>query len=151
DTLGTTYQFSDTGTATSIEDRNGNLVQIQELGNGAFTETDTTGRTVLSSSGFGSSGNTLTVSGIANPYRLTWQPINYDFTTDWVLIQGSLFAGCDSASHPTGTWNVIRSITLPNNKQYAFDYHPQYGLISQITYPSGGWVKYTWTVNAQSA
>jgi len=62
----------------SMEDRNGNQVAVNDLdrgGNGvlgSFTVTDPLGRTLLSSSGFGVSGNTLAVSGLSTPYSVTW-------------------------------------------------------------------------------
>jgi hypothetical protein len=67
DADGTVYSFGVSGgLANLIEDRNGNQITINRSGTtGAFTETDTAGRTVLSSSGFGATGNTLTVSGLA--------------------------------------------------------------------------------------
>jgi hypothetical protein len=60
------------GLPSTIEDRNGNIISIADHGTGAFTATDTLGRTMLSSSGFGASGNTLTASGLGGPYTLTW-------------------------------------------------------------------------------
>jgi len=39
---------------------------------------------------------------------------------------------------------------LPNGKQYQFAYEPVYGLLKQITYPTGATIKYTWQFNAQS-
>jgi hypothetical protein len=45
---------------------------VADNGNGSLAVTDTLGRTMLSTSGFGSSGNTVTVSGLSSPYSLTW-------------------------------------------------------------------------------
>jgi hypothetical protein len=64
---GTVYTFSNTdyvgaGEVTSVganvEDRNGNLIAA----------TDTLGRTPVTWSGFGATGNTVTVSGLSAPY-----------------------------------------------------------------------------------
>ncbi len=157
---GTTYSFSPsisafTGSALAsrIEDRNGNFVQIQDNGGGAFTETDSAGRTVLSSSGFDTSGNTLTVSGLGAPYSLNWESASYDLATDWTLFLDNAPPGnlCYAALQLPGSLAVVQSITIPNGEQYTFQYDPTYGLLSQITYPSGAWVKYTWGVNAQAA
>ena len=38
----------------------------------------------------------------------------------------------------------MKSITLPNGEQYQFFYDSTYGLINEIIYPTGAWVKYTW-------
>jgi hypothetical protein len=63
-----------------IEDRNGNkiIVDDQSLHGGAagaFSMTDTAGRPSISSSGFGPSGttNTVTVGGL--PYKVAWTTI----------------------------------------------------------------------------
>jgi RHS repeat-associated protein len=39
---------------------------------------------------------------------------------------------------------------LPNQKSYQFFYDPKYGLLNKIFYPSGGYVRYVWGVNANS-
>jgi len=64
--------------ADFVEERNGNRLTVTDQNNGAFYYSDSAGRTVISSSGFGSSGNTLTVSGLPKPYVLTWT--NYPFS-----------------------------------------------------------------------
>jgi len=55
----------------------------------------------------------------------------------------------------SATMTVISSIGLPNGQKYQFFYgdnnpnpslNNPYGLISEIIYPDGGWVKYTWTL-----
>ena len=74
----------------TIEDRNGNTITLTNLDSGstpgAFTAVDTLGRTVLSSSGFGSTGNTLTVAGLANPYIFTWGTTSTNFTVTSTLV-----------------------------------------------------------------
>lgn len=60
------------GLPSSIESRNGNKVIITDNNNGAFQITDTLGRAAVSSSGFGASGNTVSIAGLSNPYTLTW-------------------------------------------------------------------------------
>ena len=161
DADGTVYklQAAGAGLASLIEDRNGNQISIQPSGTtGAFTETDTLGRTVLSSSGFGSTGNTLTVSGLGAPYQLTWESPSYSFTIDATLVFNGSANDCSFTESTNGTRSVVKSIQLPNGKSYSFKYGTDdpnnsnpYGLISQITYPSGGWIKYSWTGNSQSA
>ena len=47
----------------TVEDRNGNILTFTDNGGGAFAVKDTLNRAVLSSSGFGSTGNTVTVLG----------------------------------------------------------------------------------------
>jgi hypothetical protein len=64
---------SSTRLPTTIEDRNINEVTVSDPGNGAFTFVDSAGRSVFSSSGFGTAGSTysLAVSGLG-PYQIAW-------------------------------------------------------------------------------
>jgi RHS repeat-associated protein len=57
-------------------------------------------------------------------------------------------ANCSGVTQQGGQLNVYSSINLPKSLSYQFSYHPSYGLVTQITYPSGGWVKYTWGLNS---
>ena len=136
---------------SSMEDRNGNEVVITDLNGsgssaGNFNVTDTLGRPLLSSSGFGTSGNTLAVSGLSQPYTVTWGTANYSFT-----VSSNSSVGCAVASPTASSQPVINAITLPNNQQYTFSYDSTYGELSKITYPSGGYVSYTWGLNPLSA
>ena len=66
------------GLPTSIEDRNGNLVNIATtygqnstcVGSTAYIS-DALGR-IITASTFGQTGSTVTVAGLSNPYTLTW-------------------------------------------------------------------------------
>lgn len=145
---------------SSIEDRNGNTISFSSLsqhcGGSTFSLTDTTGRTALSFTTNGANRgqqiNSVTVSGLTNPYTATWatttpQPINLH-ATEW--------AGTSTNCNSLPSWspygsNQITAITLPNGKQYQFSYDPAYALISKITFPSGGYISYTWGLNPQSA
>jgi hypothetical protein len=81
DADGTTYYFSQplfeavgsgqSSLPNSIEDRNGNIVTSHDSGKGVFTFTDSVGRQVISSTGFGPLGATqsVTVGGLA--YEVT--------------------------------------------------------------------------------
>ena len=44
----------------------------------------------------------------------------------------------------------FQSIALPNGTAYQFQYDATYGLLSQVTYPTGGWIKYDWGINPLS-
>jgi len=110
DADGTTYSFppgtnwisgvnqgSMTSLVSSVEDRNGNVIKYVDNGGGAVTVTDTAGRTVISSNGFGATGNTVTVSGLANPYSLNWGATatwNYNAGVDLVDITPN--GSCDT-------------------------------------------------------
>lgn len=85
---GTTYTFERAGGCGSvqipfsIEDRNGNIVTYSADPNctAAISMTDTAGRVAVSTSGFGKTGNTVTLSGLARPYQLTWATVPAQFS-----------------------------------------------------------------------
>lgn len=143
---GTTYTFGvGNNFFVSAEDRNGNKITstVSNTTKGAFSFKDTLGRTVVNSSGLGPSGttNTLTFSGMT--YQVSWETVNSNFTVPFV----NYSPGGDTCYPPGGVSNsltVVKSLTLPNGKQYQFFYDPVYGLLNEIDYPSGGWVKYTY-------
>jgi len=134
---------------TYIEDRNGNKITVADQGGGAFSLTDTLGRVALSSSGFGSTGNTLSVAGLSSPYTIAWTTVHSSFGVSAQLVGGEPTCPSNMPSFNEDQ-QVIESITLPNGKQYRFSYDPVYGLLKQITYPTGGFVRYDWTFIPQS-
>ncbi len=156
DADGTTYIFSsDQGWLTSIEDRNGNLVTLSVPLNQVdpLTATDTLGRTVLTISSFLANPptvTTITVPGVGGNYTVNWQSPSVNFATSWTNFTPNL--SCVLPTPEQGTLNAaVSSITLPNGKSFQFTYDPTYGQVSKITYPSGGYVSYSWGLNPQSA
>jgi RHS repeat-associated protein len=145
-----------------IEDRNGNRIVTSSSGSGSgfhFSFTDTLGRTLISSNGFGPTGstNTITVGGLT--YQITWKTATINFSTpsQAVYPNSAKAASCQSIPKAVNTPTVISKITLPNQKAYTFYYGADvtphgaytnpYGLLSEIDYPSGAWVKYTWKLS----
>jgi YD repeat-containing protein len=51
-----------------------------------------------------------------------------------------------SGSPATTIADQVKTLTLPNGETYQFQYDPTFGLINKITYPTGAWVEYTWSV-----
>jgi len=142
---GTVYRFPGAyGFASSVEDRNGNEITISAT-QGApygFTMTDTAGRAVVSASSFGASGgDTVRVSGLSTPYTVHWGTASYNYTPGWVL--ASTDGACPNMVYANGNTPVVTSLTLPNGQSYQFHYDSTYGLVDEIIFPSGGWVKYT--------
>jgi YD repeat-containing protein len=151
---------------TYIEDRNGNRATIQNNYSsccgpytGGASIVDDAGRTALSTTGFGQTGNTISVSGISNPYTLTWGQSSQEILIP-VEEYGQAAVGGLGPCPQVGQngWGAqpslgpgITTLTLPNEQNYTFSYDPTYGLLSQITYPSGGYVKYTWGLNQNSS
>jgi RHS repeat-associated protein len=142
----------------SIEDKDGNILTIPNTGqssnNPSFSVVDTAGRTVLSGNNFGLTGSTVAVSGLAQPYTLTWATQNYSGYTvnsQSNAPQGTLFCA-PSGPVGTGAWTqtVVTAIALPNGQSYTFDYDQTYGTIKKITYPSGGYIRYEYGLNLLS-
>jgi RHS repeat-associated protein len=135
-------------TPSSIEDRNGNVLRISSS-SGVTTVTDSLGRPVISLS-----GNSITVSGLSNPYGLQWATATSNFSTGQSYVGApQLASDCTGygISASSQSSSVIQTITLPNGETYQFDYGSNpYGLVDKITYPSGGYVAYTWGENALS-
>ena len=170
DNDGTFYQFTSFGTNYTnvndpnpldfyysalpayVQDRNGNQVTVTDSGNGAFSYQDTLGRQVLSSSGFGATGNTVSVSGVSGNYSLTWQPFSINLP-----VPGYTQIVPDSYCYPPGygsgsgqNQSRITAIQLPNGTSYTFDYDSTFGLIQHMYYPSGGYVRYVWGWNSRA-
>jgi RHS repeat-associated protein len=111
-------------------------------------------------SGFGPSGttNTLTVSGAQ--YQATWTTTSASYSVPPpVEVNAQPGQYCIAWPSVSATETVISSITLPNGGKYQFYYgtnpngavyNNPYGLLSEIDYPDGGWVRYNWTMNAAS-
>lgn len=104
-----------------------------------------------------SSEYTLTVpdvttpSGQAAPYVATYSTIAAPTEALHVTTvnEGSGGYGCQIGSTITNqatTSEQVTSLALPNGESYKFQYDPVYGLVNKITYPTGAWVEYTWSV-----
>jgi len=157
DASGTLYSFTNTylpdGSLlklSSVEDTNGNMITVTNsaLG-GTFTVQDTLGRNVFESSSFGTTGDTLHVSGLSNPYSLTWgtYPTNYNSGGHRILADA---VPCTTLQQVSGSQSEITRIDLPNGKSYTFEYDSVYGLLKKMTYPTGGYVRYEWATNLDS-
>lgn len=132
-----------------IEDRNGNKMVFSRGSNaGSFAVTDTLGRDLLSASGFGSTGDTLSVSGLSNPYTITWGSTNSSFSINSTIINSEgVGTSCAPVPPIGGTHPVISGIALPNSQSYQFQYDSATGLLNKIIYPNGGYVRYVWGKN----
>lgn len=125
----------------SVEDRNGNL--ISSAANIESTQSIT------------SSGSTFTLPSkvlIGDlTYTASWSTVsvNYQIQQPTNMMSASSTTLCSSVpTSISGTRVVLSSLTLPNNKSYTFHYDPTYGTLSEIDYPDGGWVKYSWELTS---
>lgn len=154
DTDGTIYNFTGSGSGSGqlpsfIEDRNGNTIAAGN--NNPVYYYDTAGRPAIELTGFGPSGatNTVTISG--EQYQVTWTSTSASYSVPNHLAintqQGQI---CYAWGPISATETVISSITLPNGGKYNFYYNNPYGLLSEIDYPDGGWVRYTYTLSTTS-
>ncbi len=161
DVDGTTAFFGDGASggqdlASSVVDRNGNAVTINwdpVSQNGSFSYTDTAGRTALSSSGFGTASGqsyTVSVSGLSQPYTVYWGAATANYNVGFTNVGLSGADGCNGVGGVNQTIPVISEIKLPNGQAYYFYYDGTYGLLDEIKYPTGGWIKYSWAVDPNS-
>ena len=149
------------GNAVGSEDSNGNIngnAQTSTINGSTSTLTlkTTTGRTET----YVTSGGTFTVTlpGVNGSYTDTYNyvsaappSITIPFT---VVDQGTGGNGCQLTSIPSeaSTWPsqtsqvASETFTLPNGQQYHFYYDSSTGLLNEIVYPTGAWVKYTWQI-----
>ncbi len=138
-----------------VEDRNGNKISLTAgTAAGSFTITDTAGRTI-SSTGLGPTGQTNTLSVSGATYKVAWISTSPNYTVPLTYSYRVTGGFCSTVPAVTGSESVVSTITLPNNQQYTLYYgtnNPHgfsnpYGLLSEIDYPTGGWVRYTWKVS----
>ncbi len=151
-----------------IEDRNGNEIQIAVSAEYRATVTDTLNNPVVLA-GPSEAGNysnlptSYTVGGLVYGITYTTTAANYTVPT----LESSTLPATDAPCNVSGfavsegagraaPQTVISSITLPNNQKYQFyygndnpnsQYNNPYGLISEIDYPDGGWVRYIWKLS----
>ena len=131
----------------TIEDHNGNIVVVKDNRGGNFTFTDTAGRVAVSSSGIGPSGatNTLSFSGLS--FQVKWETVSPSFTAPSTQVNALPGVQCSAPPARSGSITTVSQITLPTGAAYYFQYGNSYGLPSEIDYPDGGWVKYTWKLS----
>lgn len=169
DKNGTIYSFAGGKSAqmaaspaywSGMEDKNGNMIAP---GVNGVLYTDTSGRpgptinstqaitysTPSSSQTFHFPGS-LTVGNLT--YTATWTTtsVNYSVqeTPTTTTDSGVL---CNAIPETvSGTRMVLSAISVPGNGKtitYTFHYDDPYGLLSEIDYPDGGWIKYGWTLS----
>ena len=169
DTSGTIYRYFSVGFGSSnvlmpeqIEDRNGNLINATYNHPSAqYTAsfTDTSGRPSLAISGTGRSGTTDTITAGPIPITVDWTSTTASYSMPITAVGSHGSIGCPTDTPSTAyavnsTLNVVSAIHLPNGQQYKFytgSSNPTdstvsnpYGLLNEIIYPDGGWVKYTY-------
>ena len=162
DLSGTTYNFSNVSLGSiwfpTLEDRNGNIVQVSGCEGCGSTPTivvDSLGRTIISIAHSGGSypPTAYSVGG------LTYTPSYTTATASFSASAGATFVGPALPPNVTCTANFtvndsgttalqeISTLALPNGKQFTFHYDPTWGLLDEVDYPDGGWVKYTWKLS----
>jgi len=138
--------------ASTIEDRNGNVVTVNKggsCGQGFAGYTDSLGRSVLSLScgGTGVHTDTITVSGLAAPYYANWA--GSATVTNTNLNVNQYYGSCSVSGINLG-FTPLSNIQLPDGTSYQFSYDSTYGAINKIQYPTGAYVRYVWGINPSS-
>ncbi|WP_164981467.1 RHS repeat-associated core domain-containing protein [Silvibacterium dinghuense] len=142
----------------TIEDRNGNITTFNDALTqcgysscaGSLSITDSAGRPTLKINGFGTNGNTIAVGGFSQDFTVNWNAApaqTLEYPVD-IKSAGNNPSGCASNNASSTDYPSlgagISSIELPNGKSYSFTYDSTYGYVSQITFPTGGYVKYSY-------
>lgn len=145
---GTVYAFPGGslpgGLPTNITDRNGNAISISSTPSSA-TVTDTAGRAAISVGTFGGAPDSIHVAGLSSPYQVSWTTASASFVISTVNLAPGVDPNCPTSL--SGSARAVSQIVLPNGQKYTFSYNPTYGMLSKITYPSGGYVRYVWGLN----
>lgn len=144
--------YSYWGAANSIEDRNGNLLtaSFQRGTNGVpyGTLQDTVGRSIAVSAPSNNS-NTISVTGLSNSYIQNWASVPVAYSVNQTQV-GSLPCSNPQIASAQSSNYVVKTLKLPNLTSFQFFYDSQFGLLTKIIYPTGGYVSYTWGFNPQS-
>lgn len=144
---------------SAITDRNGNTMD---------TSGDTLGRNGPIFSQFPASSGTSSVSLLVGSasnsggsttgglqFNSTWTTTSVSYT---ISVQGgSSTIGCTGVpTAVSGSRSVLSSLALPNGQSYQFFYgnnNPTdssvlnpYGLVNEVIFPDGGWIKYHWNL-----
>jgi YD repeat-containing protein len=133
----------------AVVDTHGDIPSVEDSNGNYFNTTNRTWTTTQNSNGY-----TLTIPGVSGSYTFTETTGSApSFTLNITPVSSA--TGCNditssSFGPPAGTpgesvENVL-TITLPDNESYQFTYDPVFNLINKITYPTGAWVEYTWSV-----
>jgi RHS repeat-associated protein len=141
DRTGKQTVFSNYGATVKYEDTNGNYDSMPS----PTVEDDTLDRTITYSTNLNQM--TLvdpTAQGGSKTYSYQYSFVNVD--TDFPT------AKCNAAPFYNYTYSVkeVSSLTLPNSWTYTFTYDPQFGDLTKVTLPSGGYIRYDYTVLSQA-
>jgi RHS repeat-associated protein len=137
-----------------IEDSNGNQILFSSSG-GKATYSDTTGRAAITWNGLGTNGQTNTITLSGTTYQVNWTSTTPTFSFPNKIVYQVQGYNCEPFLPVNTAETVVNSITLPNNETYQFyygtnnphGYSNPYGLLSEIDYPTGAWVRYTWKMS----
>ncbi len=128
------------GSTEDLQDSNGNQednsIGLDTLGRAFYTtQTTSNGNGQLTQTKYtytDSNGNPQT-------YTINWELVSIN--TNFQANTGPYGPNIEITN---GSANVISSIVLPNNKQYAFKYNDAYGELTEIDLPTGAVITYTW-------
>ncbi|HEX4030048.1 MAG TPA: RHS repeat domain-containing protein [Terracidiphilus sp.] len=92
----------------------------------------------------------VTVNGLGTPYSLGWSNGSGQSTGSWKTSFVQVVSDGDATCYGIPTINAasggLGGVTLPNLQSYTFEYDPDYGTLSSITYPTGATITYTWEI-----
>jgi YD repeat-containing protein len=121
-------------------DTNGNVISFSTDGNGNLTITDSVGRTVYIPNGLGQI-QYHNSNGTLETIALNFVPSVFPTPT----FNQPVVGGYVNSVSVNPVFEELNSIVLPNGLTYTFQYDA-YGEITKITYPSGGYARYSYGV-----
>ena len=166
--------------SSTIEDRNGNIATVSYSTGavvesmqyqGSISYTDTSGRTAVSVGPVNPSNDqsTVNIAGLSQPLTVQWGSVSSSFEGAGSSLYpppNGVLGGCSPTALPAfpagqegfpasvtesgKVPNIIQSVTLPNGQAVTFSYDSATGLLQQITYPTGAYIRYTWGANPLS-
>jgi RHS repeat-associated protein len=143
--------------ATTITDKNGNQISLRnnQINRGSITYggnayLDTLGRQLISWTGLGNNGDDITLAGLGGSIVLRWGTANVSFPESGTMAYGT--STCKMTPYGTASTQIpfLTEIDLPNGTKYTFTDDGTYGKIGRVNFPSGGYVRYVWGLNASS-
>jgi len=156
-----------------LEDPNGNTTTITINSGGTTSVTDSLSRTAFSTTVPVDKSGTIPVgtyqvttsgeSGSNEQYGITFSrvsigtfsmphPTNSEVVTNSYCYASGCPTGYNVSVAPAGTqFSALQSISRPDGTTYTFHYDNPYGTISEIDFPTGGSVKFAWTVRASGS
>ncbi len=143
----TTEKYPDGSWSGSGVDANGNYVtrEFVPFSGGIWNYRDSAGRTVLTED------DSLLSAYPTGLTKLTFAAgtINLNYVT--MSVRTSFTGPAAAINCNPCSMRVLSGIDLPNGRSWKFDYSSDYGVLTKMTLPDGGYIRYTYAAQPQFA